>query len=166
MTASSGASVRGTEGAMPGRGVGVAIGPSSAAAGVAKPMAQSATATEAWRTKAFFVIYVVGTVSQVVAVAVRPMPSRSRALVPSAADAGVVRSVNRRLGTGLTAGQGADRPLSDRALEMSLPDVSLHFVLRYRCCARNEQAGENAATEAQSISRYGKNGDGGGVHGI
>jgi len=85
--------------------------------------------------------------------------------VPSAADAGVVRSVNRRLGTGLTTGQGADRFLSDRALETSRPGVSLRFVLRYRCCARTEQAGEGAATEAQSISRYGKNGDGGGVHG-
>src|SRR5206468_4322243 len=68
ISASRGANVRGAEGAMPGRGVGVATGPSSAAAGVANPMAQSATATETWRTKAFFFIdHVVGNVSQVVA---------------------------------------------------------------------------------------------------
>src|SRR6266550_2490988 len=66
--ASRGANVCGAEGAMPGRGVGVATGPSSAAAGVANPMAQSATAMETWRTKAFFFIdHVVGNVSQVVA---------------------------------------------------------------------------------------------------
>lgn len=37
-----------------GRGVGVPMGPSSAAAGAERPMAQSATPSEAWRTRALF----------------------------------------------------------------------------------------------------------------
>src|SRR5438045_5770400 len=115
--ASTAANPCGRERGKSARGVGGTRGPSSAAAGVAKPMAQSAAAIQTWRTKVFMFMESIGRDASA-----DERPSRAGLLrvhdgvapVPSAGHGRVVRSVNRRLDTGLTTHQGAGRPVSDR----------------------------------------------------
>ena len=133
MTASSGVNVRGREGAKPGCGVGGATWPSSAAAGVAKPMAQSAITMTTRRTNLFFFMDQRGRggLAEIATGRVGTRAGGSPDLFPSAAHGRVVRSVIRRLCTGLTTHQWVGRPVGDRARRTSRlarPCVTRHQV--------------------------------------